>query len=919
MSTPILATKLYFPPPRPKVVPRPRLIERLNEGLPAGHKLTLISAPAGFGKTTLVSEWVAALTPSPLPLGEGKGVRVAWLSLDAGDSDPTRFLAYFVAALQTLFAGIGAGAMAALDSPQPPPIEPLLTTLLNEITAIPDHFILVLDDYHLIEAKPVDQALATLLERQPPQMHLVITTREDPNLPLARLRVRSQLTELRAADLRFTPSEAAEFLKQVMDLNLSAEEVAILEARTEGWIAGLQLAALSMQGHQDVSGFIQAFAGNHRYIVDYLVEEVLQQQSESVQNFLLCTSILNRMCGPLCDAVLLNTSASGQKTLEYIEHTNLFIIPLDNERRWYRYHHLFGSLLRQRLGQSKTPEEIAQTHMRASEWFEKNGDRAEAFHHAITARDFSRAAALAETTWQGMNQSSQSAAWLGWVKQLPEELIRSRPVLCTQIAWGFMEASEVDASESRLRDAERCLESPSDEMVIVDEEQYRTLPARIAFARAYNAQSQRDYVSTVKYAELVFKLTPEKNHFLRAQAAAILGSTYWTNGDLDAACKSMSDWIDSSQEVGNFIFAIAGASGKADILTAQGHLREVLTTYQQSLQLASEHEKEAQRITAHHHLGLAMLYHEMGDDEAAAQYFQKSLVLGEQSTLMDWPYRRCLAQARLKEHDGDLDAAFRLLDEAKRLYVRSLIPYTRPIEALKARIYLKQERLSKAREWAREQGLSVDDELSYLREFEHITLARVLLAEHQNNRDEQVILKVLSLLERLLKAAEDGKRLGSVLEILVTQVLVYQAKGDTSLAFASLERALTLAQPEGYVRIFLDEGADMVQLLREAATRGIMPNYTGKLLGAFEAQRQRSTSVFPILASPASQSLIEPLSQRELEVLRLFKTELSGPEIANQLVIALSTIRTHTESIYRKLDVNNRRAAVKRAAELGLI
>ena len=390
MSAPILATKLYIPPPRPKVVLRPRLIERLNEGLSASRKLTLISAPAGFGKTTLVSEWVA-----------GCERPVAWLSLDEGDNDPTRFLTYLVAALQTIAANIGAGALAVLQSPQPPPIESILTALLNEITAIPDNFVLVLDDYHLIDSKPVDEALTFLLEHLPPQMHLVITTREDPHLPLARLRARGQLTELRAADLRFTPSEAAEFLNQMMGLNLSAEDVAALEARTEGWIAGLQLAALSMQGHQDATSFIQSFTGSHHFVLDYLVEEVLQQQSESIQTFLLRTSILDRLCGPLCDAVLGRLlPLPGRKPWKYLERANLFIVPLDNERRWYRYHHLFGDLLRQRLGK---PKEFAEFHLRASQWHEENGDLGAAFHHAIAAGDFVRAAGLAEAAWQGMD------------------------------------------------------------------------------------------------------------------------------------------------------------------------------------------------------------------------------------------------------------------------------------------------------------------------------------------------------------------------------------------------------------------------------------------------------------------------------------------------------------------------------------
>ena len=412
MSTPILATKLYVPPPRPKAVLRPRLIERLNEGLHG--KLTLISAPAGFGKTTLVSEWVAGCASEP----------VAWLSLDEGDNDPARFLTYLIAALQTIEANIGKGMLGLLQSPQPPPTEAILTALLNEIATIPDHFVLVLDDYHVLDAKPVDHALTFLLEHLPPQMHLVIATREDPHLPLARLRARGQLTELRAADLRFTPAEAAEFLNQVMGLNLSAEDIAALETRTEGWIAGLQLAALSMRGQQDATSFINAFTGSHHFVLDYLLEEVLHQQSESVQAFLLRTSILDRLCGPLCDAVLLDPSASGQETLEYLERANLFIVPLDDERRWYRYHHLFGDLLRQRLGK---PREFAEFNLRASRWHEENGDLGAAFHHAIAAGDFVRAARLAEAAWQGMDESFQTAAWLGWVKKLPEEVIRVRP------------------------------------------------------------------------------------------------------------------------------------------------------------------------------------------------------------------------------------------------------------------------------------------------------------------------------------------------------------------------------------------------------------------------------------------------------------------------------------------------------------
>ncbi len=908
MPVPILATKLYIPPTRSELVLRPRLIERLNDGLSYGHKLTFISAPAGFGKTTLVSEWI---TSCEMP--------VAWLSLDEGDNDLTRFLTYLISALQTISPNIGDGLLGAFQSPQPPPTESILTMLLNEITTIPDNFIFVLDDYHMVDSKAVDDALTFLIEHQPPQMHLVITTREDPNLPMARLRARDQLTGLRATDLRFTSAEAAEFLNQVMGLNLSAEDIAVLETRTEGWIAGLQLAAISMQGHKDASSFIKSFTGSHHFVLDYLVEEVLQQQPKKVQDFLLYTSILDRMCGALCDAILLDSSVSGRDTLEHLERTNLFIIPLDNERHWYRYHHLFGSLLRQRLEQSWKPEEIAKYHIRASEWYEKNDDPAQAFHHAIAARDFSRAAMLAEMYWRGMSESFQYVVWLGWAKQLPEELIRSRPVLCTQIAWGYMDISEVDASESRLRDVERCLENPPNDMVVVDEEQFRALPARIAIVRTYNAQSVSDFPAAVKYAELALKLAPEEDHFMRAQTKAILGGTYWANGDLDAACKSMSAWIDNAQKAGNFIFAIASGSGKADILTEQGHLREALKTYQQSLQLASEHEAESQRIIAHHHLGLALLYHEMREDDSATQHFQKSMELGQQSVLRDWSYRKYLAQARLKESEGDLDSALDLLDEAKRFYARSLIPNTQPVDAIKARIHLKQGRLPKAEEWAREQGLSANDELRYMHEFEHITLARVLIAKYQSNREEHLILDGLRLLERLLKAAENQNRMGSVLQILIVTALAYHAAGSTPQAFASLERPLHLAQPEDYFQTFVDEGEPMRALLSvfqswiEKQPRSQYQElhvYVGKLLSAFAQPAG--------IGKPASR-MIEALSQRELEVLQLIAQGLSNNEISKKLFLALNTVKGHNRIIFSKLQVQRRTEAIARARELGLL
>ncbi|MSP14032.1 MAG: tetratricopeptide repeat protein [Chloroflexi bacterium] len=935
MSTPILAIKLYIPPPRPIVVPRPRLIEQMNEGF--RRKLTLISAPAGFGKTTLVSTWVA-----------GCGRPVAWLSLDEGDNDATRFLTYLVAALQTVAAHMGAGVLGVLQSPLPPPTESILIALLNEITTMPHNFVLVLDDYHVIDAQPVDQALTFLLEHLPPQMHLIITTREDPNLPVARLRARGQLTELRAADLRFTPAEAAGFLNQVMGLNLSAADIAALETRTEGWIAGLQLAALALQGtisvrgHQGTTSFIKSFTGSHHFVMDYLVEEVLHQQSASVQTFLLRTSILDRLCGPLCDAVLHrdagqhpHPAASGQETLAYIEQANLFIVPLDNERRWYRYHHLFADLLRQRLHQSAASStggeraSVAELHSRASAWYEHNGAPTDAIRHALAAEDFARAARLIELVWPAMDGNFQSAAWLGWVKALPDELVRARPVLSVGYAWAFLNGGEMEAGEARLRDAERWLdpttdtgrrpETPSAKMVVVDEAQFRSLPASIATARAYHAQALGDIPGSVKYARRALALLPAGDHLRRGPAAALLGLAYWANGDLEAAHQALADAMANFQIAGSIVFAISGTYGLADIRIAQGRLREAVRTYEQVLQLVAAQGELVLPGTADLYLGLGELHREQGDLDAAIQYLLRSEELGEHAALPDWRYRFCRAQARMKETQGDLGGALDLLDEAERRYVRSPVPDVRPIAALKVQVWVRQGRLAEALGWARGRDLSVDDDRGYLQEFEHITLARVLIAQYNSDRAERSLHQAMGLLERLLKAAEAGGRTGSVIEILVLQALAHEAQGDIPPALVSLERALTLAKPEGYVRIFADEGLPMAHLLSAAAAHGMTPDYTGKLLAVFETEEQQREDKSYLPSAPPAQPLIEPLSQRELEVLQLITQGLSNREISERLFLALSTVKGHNRIIFGKLGVQRRTEAVARARALGLL
>ncbi len=815
MSAPILLTKLNVPPPRPAAITRSRLVERLSDGLHS--KLTLVSAPAGFGKTTLVSEWVANLDRP-----------TAWLSLDEADSDLTRFLGYTIAALQTVATAVGDGMAGLLQLAQPPPAVSILTSLINDIGSLATPVVLVLDDYHLIRAPAIDDAVAFLLDHAPPQLHLVITTREDPRLPLARLRGRGEMTELRAADLRFTPDEATAFLNETMGLALTEDDVAALELRTEGWIAGLQLAALSMSGRDDISGFIRAFAGDDRYIVDYLADEVLRRQPEEIRDFLLQTSILDRLTDPLCDAV---TGRNGSKALlGSLERGNLFVIPLDDKRRWYRYHHLFTDVLRAHL-LDEHPDQVPILHRRASDWHEHNGFRPEAIQHALAAGDARRAAGLVELAALAMLGSSQEETLNGWLEALPDDLVRAMPVLSAYYGFAsFGRAGGLDAAEARFQDAERWLDAPKDaseaeggpspDMIVVDEAAFRSLPGTLAVARAYQAGARGDIAGIVMHAREALDVLPETDDLWCGAASAVLGIGYWTSGNLEPAYRSFANGKARLKAAGYMQFQIVGVHILADIRVAQGRLREAERIYEEALQLAADQDDPAWG-SADVYVGLSELLCERNDLAGAARLLLRSKELGEHAGLMDTRHRWYLAMARVKAAQEDLDSALQLFDEAERLYIPGADPDLHPISALKARAWVAQGRLAEALAWAHERNVSVDDDLSYLREFEHMTLARVLIARYQREQDEESILQGGTLLERLLGAAEAGERFGSVIQILVLQALACEGRGDIAGALERLGRALTLAEPEGYVRTFVDEGAPMRRLLAEAVRRGV--------------------------------------------------------------------------------------------------
>jgi ATP/maltotriose-dependent transcriptional regulator MalT len=883
MSTPILATKLYIPRPRPNVVSRPRLLERLNEGLHGN--LILLSAPAGFGKTTLLSEWVAGLERP-----------VAWLSLDAGENDPTRFLTYLVAALQTIAATLGEGVLGALQSPQPPPLEAILTALLNDIATIQDSFVLVLDDYHVLDAQPVDHALTFLVEHLPPQLHLVIATREDPPLPLARLRARGYLTELRATDLRFTPSEAAAFLTQVMGLNLSAEDIAALERRTEGWIAGLQLAALSLQGQQDPASFIRSFTGSHHFVLDYLLEEVLGQQPERLQTFLLRTSILDRMTGPLCDAVLMDPSASGQATLEYLEHANLFLVPLDNERRWYRYHQLFAELLRQRLPQSlasspaDAESQVNELHRRASQWYEDQGLSIEAFHHAAAAQDVERAVRLVEG--KGMPRHFRGAVKtiLDWLESLPKTVLDARPSLWVRYASLLLVNGQTTGVEEKLQAAEAALQGAE------PDDPTRNLVGQIAVARATLALTRYQVEPMLAQSRRALEYLHPTNLSSRATAHWTLGMAYLFQGDRAAARRAYTEAIALSQAAGDIFTTILATVGLGNVQEEDNHLSLAAETYQHVLQLAGD---QPLAIVYEAHLGLARISYEWNDLEAALAHGQQSLHLARQYESVIDRFVTCeVFLARLKLAQGDVTGAAAMLAQAgQSARQRNFVNRLPEVAAAHVLTLLRQGNLVAAAHLAQAHELPLSQ-------------ARVHLAQG----DPSAALAVLSSWRQQVEARgwQDER-----LKVLVLQAVALQAHGEQDQALHLLVDALSLAAPGGFIRIFVDEGRPVAHLLSEAAALGVMPDYTGKLLAIFKAEEHKRDD--PSSLPPPAQSLIEPLSRRELEVLRLIAQGLSNQEICERLFLALDTVKGHNRSIFDKLQVQRRTEAVARARELGLL
>ena len=898
---PLFGAKLSVPPVRGDLVTRPRLIERLDAAV--DHKLTLISAPAGFGKTTLLADWAL-----------GSAMPVAWLSVDEGDNDPARFMLYVVAALRKLEPGIGENASALLCSPEAGPTELILATLINELDEISYDFALVLDDYNLLQAEPVHRAVAFLLNNLPPRMHLIISGRADPPLPLSGMLARGQLNRLSAGELRFMPGEAAAFLEGAMGEAPSAADVRALEARTEGWITGLRLAALSVRGGEEIGSFVASFTGEHRYVFGYFAQEILERQPEGIRDFLMRTSVLERATGPLCDALM--GEGGGQEMLEEIERSNLFLVALDDERRWYRYHHLFSGFLRRRLEETR-PELVPELHRRACSWYESNGFTDEAVKHALAAGDDERAADLVERVARSMLRRSELTTLLGWLGALPEGVVRSRPRLCLFHAWVSLATGRLDDADLHLRRAERALDGAADSRgwgPACDPPGSAANPnvaevlGEAAAIRGAVASMRGDVSRAMRYSREALELLTEENQFLRSITAGALGIAYRANGDDDAAVRAFEEAISISRANGATYVSMLAYGLKAEVRRSQGRLQEACEAYREAL--STVEPRDGRRLppaAGVAFVGIGETLREWNDLDDAARHLAQGIELGERGGDIETVLAGHVALARVNQARKDHAGATGLLREARRLAQRyGKAEAADRIGTWQARLWLAQDNRWAAAQWLR--GRPVEDGLEPSRELEYLTSARVLILL---GRQEEA----LSLLSCVREMAQTAGRNGSLVEVLLLEALALQSSGDTPEATDALRRALVLAEPSGYVRLFLDEGPPIAALLRNVyeereagkpAYGGGSTEYAGRLLAALGDD-------------PGRGARGEGLSQRELEILRLLASGVSNRGIADGLLVSPNTVKSHLKNLYCKLGVHSRTQAIARAGELDLL
>ncbi|HTK08801.1 MAG TPA: LuxR C-terminal-related transcriptional regulator [Ktedonobacteraceae bacterium] len=898
---PLLITKLHIPHPRPQLVVRTHLIERLR--LCAQLPLTLISAPAGSGKTTLLAQ---SLWESNLP--------VAWLSLEPEDNDPARFLPYMIFALQTLDPQLGTTILSLLRTPQPPPPEMVLTLLINEILEQQTKdMILVLDDYHVITSASLRQAMILLLEHLPPQLHLILATRTDPSLPLARLRAQGRLAEIRASDLRFAGDEIRTFLQIVMKLELSLDIMTTLEARTEGWITGLQLAALSLQGKTDITGFVTGFTGTHRFVLDYLSEEVLMQQPPLIQSFLLHTSLLDRLNGPLCNA--LTGREESQEMLEKLEKANLFVVALDEIRCWYRYHHLFAETLRSYL-QQREPAMVPVLHQRASEWYEQHALPLEAVHHALAIPDEERAIRLLEPIVIPFAFRGQRSIVLKWLNALPNAVIRTHSLLCVYYASLLMLTNQFEAAMVRLTEAEDGLGEDT------STEQARIIRGFLFTNRSTIAFFSGDLQHSILFAHQALALLPETEDSARAGNLTNIVQAYQISGDTTVATElEIAKTVATIRILHNPFALISCIAMLAHLHALQGRLQQASATYAQIMEIASS--PEMLQITfagPYYYFGLGDLLRERNDLDTAEHYLRQGLALIHEDIPLEARVatQGYFALASLLQARGNTSEARITLDALlslahQRHFAASFLAQG---TARRVRFELTSGNLTAAVHWAETCGLSLNDtDLPFPRESEYLTLARISIAQKKLDLATFSLQEVLLLLTRLHEKARAGARLGSVLEILVVRTLALEAQGDQAAALTILKQALLLARPEGYIRLFVDEGLPMLALLRHLSNHHLLAEYITTLLNAFGEPQ------FPDVSPPLAtvSPLTEPLTEREREVLALLLEGASNREIAHRLVLSVNTVKRHVYNICGKLGAQSRMQVVTKARSLNFM
>jgi LuxR family transcriptional regulator, maltose regulon positive regulatory protein len=906
----LLATKLYVPRPQPGFVPRPRLVQALSQGLARGR--VLICAPAGFGKTSLLADWA-----------RGGGRPVAWLGLDAGDNDPARFWRYVVAALDQAQPGIAEQLGPLLGPPASRSFEGLVTALINELAAQAgrDEVLLVLDDYHLVDAGPVHESVAFLLENLPPGLLLVVSGRADPPLPLPRLRARGQLAELRAAELRFTTEEAAALLGAAAGPVLPDAAVAALTARTEGWAAGLQLAALSLRGRTDAAGFVAAFSGSHRFVLDYLADEVLDGQPGPVRAFLLETSVLERLSGELCDAV---TGRSGsQAMLHHIERAGLFLVPLDEVRGWWRYHHLFADLLRARLEQEQ-PGRVQELHRAAAAWSDEHDLADDAVRHALAAGDAAWAARLVERHVEELLGRSEGATLRRWLSALPAESVRDRPRLCLAQAYGAAMGFQVEALEALLDDAERAFAvsggEPYEASAGRPVSSLANVPAGIAFLRAVLARLRGDPALASDYNRQALAQLGEDDWLMRYLVRWNQAAADWLGGRPGPAERGLTEVLAELRAAGQFFagfLAMRVCYDLGEVQRAQGNLDAALATYREALEEAGESSQTA--ITGPAHVGLAQILYERDEVAVALDHATRGVTLCRQLTFTQSLATGLAVVARIRQAHGDAAGALEAMGEAGQAGLSpQVVALLNPVPSQRALLLLAQGDVSAAAQWAKAAGLSPEDEPDYPREPAYLLLARVLLAQDRPG-------PALTLLQRLLATAAGHGRIGSVIEIQALRALALAARGDPAGALGALAEAVTLACPQGYVRVFADGGAAMCALLTRLSAarkdqrppaRDIDPDY---LAGLLRACGQAGAAPPSRRAAAALPGMAEPLTDREAEVLRLLAAGRSNQRIAHELVVTLDTVKKHVTHVLAKLGAANRTEAVARARQLGLI